>query len=116
MSFQIGAEIIERDRRAETRDAALHCAAAAGNAYAWHLNEARNALMRDPSKALRNPHSSRNPTIKASDLLERLSESQQGVLADILSRAALAGDGMAQTLIDALAADHAELNCEEDEL
>lgn len=111
MAFLIGSEVLDRPSRHETmsRDAAI------GSAYALHLRAAREALLGDPSKALRNPHSRRHPTIAACDLYESLTPGQQQTVAEIVARAAREGDGMAQTLIDALAVNHAELNCEEDE-
>lgn len=88
-------------------------AAAAGVSYANHLHEAREALIREPGKALRNPHSTRCPTIRASDLLESLSYEQQAAMAEVLSREAMAGDAQALKLIDQIAAEHAERNSEE---
>lgn len=103
------------DRRAETEDRDLHLShqAAVGVACSNLMHEAREALMRNPTQALRNPSSQRCPVIRASNLLEWIDDKQQVVLAEILARAALAGDGMAQTLIDALAADYADRNAEE---
>jgi hypothetical protein len=89
-------------------------AAAAGERYAYHLHEARDALLRDPSRALRNPSSRQYPTLRASDLYEWITEEQQQAVAEIVARAARESDPQAMKLIDALARDHAERNADEE--
>lgn len=89
-------------------------AAASALAYSVHLADAREALTREPGKALRNPCSTRYPTIRASDLYSTVASDEQcAVLADIVSRAAMAGDAQAMGLIDQLAQEHADRNSEE---